>query len=528
VLVEDLRGTGGSQGELLPYAHAVDDGRATLDWIAAQPWSNGRVGTYGCSALGETQYVLARTQHPALRAMIPLGAGGAIGSAAGRYSYFGLWEGGVFELASGFGWFVDHGATTPAVPAAGVFDRAAALRQLPVAGLVARYRPGPNGYDAFLERPLADPGWHDLGYLDDTDVPRVPVLDITTWGDQTLGDTLAFHASLPAKYAALGITPPERHLVIAPGTHCHAADAGETGHFGEARVPNANEPYFEWYERWFDHWLRDRGPGLADLPPVQYYMINEARWLSAPSWPPPESRVARWYLDGAGHANGSAGDGHLGPEIPEAVAVDAFVDDPDDPVPSLGGPICCTGNAHEPSGPHDQRSVESRQDVLVYTSAPLGKPLRIAGPLRAHLVVSSSAPDTDIVVRLTDVSPDGHSMSMQEGALRARYRGGIAHAEPLVPGRPVTLEVDLRAIAWRVPAGHRLRVDIAGTAFPRLERNLHGGTDNDRESKITRATNRVHHGGEMLSWIELPLLPESDGTGVRIVAAPASGDSRSE
>jgi hypothetical protein len=397
-----------------------------------------------------------------------------------------------------------------------------------VAGLVARYRPGPNGYDRFLALPLADPAWHDLGYLDDGDVPRMPVLDITTWGDQTLGDTLAFHASLPAKYAALGIAPPERHLVVAPGTHCHAMDAGETERFGELRVREAYQPYFEWYERWFDHWLRDRGPGLADLPPVMYYMINEARWLSAPSWPPPEARVARWYLDGAGHANGASGDGRLRPEAPQAAAADAFLDDPEDPVPSVGGPICCTGSEHDPAGPQDQRSVEARQDVLVYTSEPLGAPMRIAGPLRAHLVVSSTAPDTDIVARLVDVGPDGHALSMQEGALRARYRGGVARPVPLLPGQPVVLEVDMRAIGWQVAAGHRLRLDIAGSAFPRLERNLHTGGDNEREALGRRATSRIHHGGEMLSWIELPLLPEGDGVALRTGAVPASGASRSE
>jgi predicted acyl esterase len=218
--------------------------------------------------------------------MIPLGAGGAVGSAAGRYSYFGLFEGGVFELASGFGWFVEHGASDPRTPLARPFDIATALRDLPVADLVRRHRPGPNGYDDFLSMPLTDPKWHDLGYLDDSDAPTVPTLEVSTWGDQTVGDTLALDESLRRK--ASGAAPasaPERHLIVAPGTHCHSQETGESERFGELSVKNAAQPYFEMYERWFDFWVRDRGDGLAKMPAIRYYLIGEARWLDASRWP---------------------------------------------------------------------------------------------------------------------------------------------------------------------------------------------------------------------------------------------------
>jgi putative CocE/NonD family hydrolase len=520
VVVEDLRGTSGSEGTFLPYAHGVADGAATLDWIAAQPWSNGRVGSFGCSALGETQYLLARAGRPALRAMIPLGAGGVIGAAAGRTSYFGLYEGGIFELASGFGWFVENGAKDPKAPPLPAFDIAAALRELPVDSLVQRHRPVPNGYDDFMRLKLADPAWHDLGFLDDGDLPSVPTFEVTTWGDQTVGDTLAFDALLPARYAAAGRTPPERHLVIAPGTHCHHEETGLTGRFGDLAVANAEQPYFEWYERWFDHWLRDRGAGLADMPRVLYYMIGEQRWLAAPGWPPPEARTEHWYLDSGGHANSARGDGVLAPSRPASAAFDEYLHDPMDPVPSRGGPVCCTGNPADRAGPVDQADVESRRDVLVYTSAPLAAPLRIAGPLHAVLAVSSSAVDTDFVARLVDVAPDGRALNMQEGALRARYREGYAQPKPLVPNEVATLTVDMRAIAWTLPAGHRLRLDIASSSFPRLERNLGTGGDNASATRVVRARNRVHHGGERLSWIELPVLPA--GAGV-----PASAPARS-
>jgi putative CocE/NonD family hydrolase len=457
--------------------------------------------------------VLSRANHPALRAMIPLGAGGAVGSAAGRYSYFGLFEGGVFELASGFGWFVEHGASDPRTPLARPFDIATALRDLPVADLVRRHRPGPNGYDDFLSMPLTDPKWHDLGYLDDSDAPTVPTLEVSTWGDQTVGDTLALDESLRRK--ASGAAPasaPERHLIVAPGTHCHSQETGESERFGELSVKNAAQPYFEMYERWFDFWVRDRGDGLAKMPAIRYYLIGEARWLDASRWPPAETSLRRWYLDGAGHANSAGGDGALLRSPPTRLASDGYVDDPANPVPSRGGPACCTGQPEERPGPANQKDVESRADVLVYTSPVLDAPQRIAGPLHAVLTVSSSALDTDFVARLVDVFPDGRAISVQEGALRARYRDRAAKPSLLVPGEHVTLTVDMRSIAYSVAAGHRLRLDVASSSFPRLERNLHTGGDNAHDTHGVSAHNRVFHGPDAPSYVELPLLPAATAT----------------
>ena len=507
VLVEDLRGTGDSGGEFLPYRGDIEDGASTLDWIEAQAWSNGRVGTFGCSSLGETQYVLARAHHPALRAMIPLAAGGVIGSAAGRYSY-GLYEGGVFQLASGFGWFVENGVKNPRAPAAAPFDVASALRDLPVAELVRRQRPAPNAYDDYLRMPLADPAWHELGYVSDADRLSAPSLEITTWGDQTVGDTLA--TDLQMRQPVAGVPAPERHLIIAPGTHCHARETGESGRFGDIKVPHADAPWFEWYDRWFDHWLRDRGNGLAGMPAIHYYMLGEGRWLDAASWPPAEARLQRWYLDSGGHANGAAGDGMLSPAAPAHDARDEFAYDPQSPVPSRGGPVCCAGDPAVRAGPVDQKDVESRRDVLVYTSSPLTTPLRIAGPLRASLRFASSAVDTDVVARLVDVWPDGRAINIQEGALRARYRQGIAQPVPLVPGEAVTLSVDMRGIAYALPAGHRLRLDITSSSFPRLERNLNTGGDNARGTHGIVAHNEIRHGAEASSYVEMAALPASD------------------
>jgi uncharacterized protein len=493
VLVADMRGKHDSGGEFTPYRHSTQDGVSTLNWITQQPWSNGRVGTYGCSALGELQYVLARARHPAHRAMIALGAGGAAGSVAGRYSYFGVFEGGIPQLASAFGWFADHGEKRLSDKKPVPFDRAATLRKLPSGALMQQVSNEPNNFEDFMRTPLTDPWWNTLDYVSKNEVLTTPALVINTWGDQTLGETLA----LSQQHAG------EQHVVIAPGNHCQAEETGRTGQFGELKVPNAQQPYFDWYVQWFDHHLRDRGPGLSQLPAYLYYMMGEGSWLSASRWPPEQAQMQKVYLSSTQTAKSANGDGELLWNAPTTPGQDAYTYDPQNPVPSVGGPVCCTGMSDEHAGPSEQTRVESRSDVLVYTSAALTKPLRIAGPLKAHLRVASSAPDTDFTARLTHVWPNGRSTSIQEGALRARYREGIEKSTWLKPGVAVNLMIDMRDIAYTLPAGHRLRLQISSSNFPRLERNLNTGGNNHDETQGVIAKNQVFHGNMDTSFLEI-------------------------
>ncbi len=502
VLVQDVRGKFGSEGDdFVPWRHATADGVATLDWIARQPWSNGKVGTIGCSALGELQYALARANHPAHAAMIPMAAGGAAGDVAGHAGYFGAFEGGVFQLASAAGWFSKHGLKSDHGRWPESLGMAAALPTLPLLDVVERLRPGPNAYQDFLQTSLGDPRWRALDYISDDDRPRVPALVIDSWGDPSLSGTLAIAESVRRHSPAV-----QQHVVIAPGNHCEHELIAGMGHFGDLAVRNADRPYRQWYLAWFDHWLRGRGDGLAKLPPYQFFVLNEQRWLSATQWPPAEARMQPFYLGSGGRANGRDGDGVLATEAARDTRSDEYAYDPMRPVPSRGGPLCCTGDAAQRSGPVDQADVESREDVLVYTSAPLSAPLRIAGPLRAQLVVSSSAPDTDFVARLVHVWPDGRATNIQEGALRARYRDGVELPKPMTPGMRYVLDVPMRSIAYLVPRGHRLRLDVSSSSFPRLERNLNTGGRNYDESVPQNAVNRIYHGGDAVSFIELPVL----------------------
>lgn len=505
VLVQDVRGKYESEGEFVPWAHATEDGVDTLEWIVAQPWSNGRVGTFGCSALGELQYALARARHPAHRAMVAMGAGGAIGSLPGIDAHFGFFEGGVFQLASGYGWFLRHGARSPASDAAPNVDVRARLQELPVVDLVRRVHPVANAYEQYLSWPLSDPRWRGHGFVFEDDRLDVPVLDVNTWGDQTVHATLALAAHARSRP---GSAPVRHHVILAPGDHCELASDDGPRPFGELTVRNASQPYPRLFLRWFDHWLRDAKDDLDDLPAYHYHVIGEDRWFSSDRWPPQGVRIERWHLASERGAHGRTGDGQLRAATAPRPGEDEYVYDPLDPVPSRGGPWCCTGDPGLRAGPADQSDVESRKDVLVYTSAVLTRSLRIVGPLRLHLVVSSDAPDTDFVGRLVHVWPDGRATSIQEGALRARYRHGMGRPALMEPGRSYEMTVDLRAIAYLVPAGHRVRLQVTSSSFPRLERNLNtGARDHAAQTQLRIARNRVHYGPQG-SYLELPVLED--------------------
>lgn len=506
VMVQDLRGTGDSQGELLPWRDVAEDGAVTLDWIARQPWSTGRIGTFGCSGLGETQMVLGKLNHPTHRAIIASGAGGGVGSALGRGSYFGVYEGGVFQLASAFGWFADTGTKRPNAPPAKPFDTAAHLRDLPVSALVSQVRPAPNGYDDFVSTPLDDPQWARWGYLSDADRIDVPSLIINTWGDQTVGDALAWAEHMRRTHGAAGEAL--QKVVISAGNHCQHEETGTaTERFGELELRDAARPWKEWYLKWFDHWLAQRGNGLDDFPAYSYFMLMENRWYGASQWPPAEAQLQRWALGSDGRANAVGGNGRMATQPAHGADFDGYRYDPMNPVPSRGGPVCCTGDLHAKAGPVDQAEVESRDDVLVYTSAPVATDLRIAGPLRLHLSFSSNAPDTDIVARLTHVRPDGLSTNIQEGALRLSHRDGLSIAAPLRTDETYAVDVDMRSIAYMIPKGHRLRLQVTSSSFPRLERHLNGPGRNADATVARIALNRVHYGASGdASYLVLPVL----------------------
>lgn len=488
VVVQDMRGRYDSEGVWAPYPDEAGDGAATLDWIAGQDWSDGRVGTIGCSALGETQLMLATQRHPAHRAMIPMGAGGAIGTLDGAYGFFGFFEGGILNLASGFGWFVAAGGKTPDRMGKPPVDYAQGLATLPVRGAVARFRDDPTDYTAMLDH-FDDPAyWAQSGFIEAADRFATPFLIVDNWYDGARESLqLARHMR---ETGATGTA------LILPGLHCDLGGAFAAGAVGDMAVdPAQGQDFDALFLGFMDHHLK--GAPAPDLPPVRYYLMGEDRWMDADQWPPAGARTRTLYLDGATLA-----------EAPGAAGAWRFTSDPADPVPTIGGTICCTGDPDQRAGPLDQRPIEGRADLLVLTGPELAAPLRIVGPMRAHLTVSADVPDADLVVRLTDVAPDGTSLMIQESALRLRYRDGFDAPKLMVPGQTYAVTVDLRDIAYTVPAGHRLRLHVAGSSFPRLARNMQSGGNPYAEATPHPAEITVHTGPEARSRLELSILPD--------------------
>ena len=455
VLVQDMRGRYGSGGTFAPYPHEAADGAATLAWIAAKPWSNGKVGTIGCSALAESQVILAARHPPQLAAMIPIGAGGAIGTSAGTWGFFGLFQGGVFQLASGYGWFTRWGGKTPDHMDTGPIDYAKGLATLPLRDSVARTRSDPTDYEGLLDG-FSDPAFGaKSGFVADSDTFQTPALMVDTWYDPNVGSALALSAQMRR-------TAPDQHLLIGPGLHCELTDAFDAGLLGDLPVTGKPRPFDALFTAFMAQHLLGAPPPA--LPPYRFYVLGEDVWRDSQRWPPEGAAPVTFALTGESLTDGAS------------AGIRSFTSDPANPVPSVGGAICCTGDPASRAGPLDQRPVENRPDVLSYTSAPLTAPLRIAGPISATLTVTTDVPDTDLVLTLTDVFPDGRSLMIQTGAQRLRYRTGYATPTLMTPGTPATVTVSLLDIAWLVRPGHRLRLDVAGTSFPRLARNLNGGS----------------------------------------------------
>lgn len=499
VVVQDLRGRYGSEGTFAPYAHVVDDGSATLDWIAAQPWSNGKVATAGCSALGEVQLMQAKAQNPHLRTMIAEGAGGAIGTGGASQAYFGLFEGGIPNLTAAYGWFSFAGGKTPdKMQAAGV-DPALVIDQLPSGTLVSRHRADPTDYEDFLAR-FDDPAyWAALGYLTAQDQFAAPALHVNSWHDIAVRGTFEA-AALLRKNATTEAARDHQHVLIGPGLHCAFDAPFITGSVGDLEIERESKlDYGTIYADWLDHWLRD-GP-MPTLAQYTYFVIGANRWDRSDRWPPADVIPQRW---------------HLGPATltrdPAPTGSATYLYDPENPTPSIGGPICCTGGLALREGPIDQKPNAARADVLGFASAPLDAPLTIVGDVRADIAFSSDAPDTDLVAILLDIARDGTMLAIQQGALRLRYRDGFDAPAPLLtPGEIVTANVTFAPIAYELEAGHRIGLHLSSASFPRLERNLNTAGPNHLAVTPRIATNSVHFGGPKGSVLILPIQPDAHG-----------------
>lgn len=504
VVVQDVRGRFDSEGRYeSPYWTAGRDGYDTIDWIVSQPWSTKKVGTFGCSYLGETQIILAAENHPNHIAMIASGAGGAIGKAKDSYGYFGVFENGVLNLASGLGWFTAETAKAFKIPTRpDTYEERIRtyMDHLPISKMAEKIVPYETSFNDIISHPLTDPWWDEQGSIDSSDEFSAATLHINDWFDQTAHDTfrLAEHMADNARHPRAK----SQHVVIAPGVHC-GADKLKPGEvtIGEMSFKYIAKDFGQLYIDWFDHWLKDKRKKLP--PRFEYYSIHSDQWVTSAKWPPSSTSNQRYYL---------LPDHHLANGPPESNgslafqrAYEEFTYDPRDPVPTMGGPICCTYRPQDKPGPFDQTPLKSRQDVLVYSSEVLMEDKELIGNVKVVLFVSTDAHDTDFTVKLVDHYPDERAFNLQDGIVRLRYRNGIKNPRLVEPGHIYRIELEMRPIAYRFKKGHRIEFHVSSSNFPRLARNLNTGKDEYSDSEIFVATNRVYLSGENHSYVELPI-----------------------
>jgi len=523
-IIQNERGKFFSEGEWEILGFPRTDGYDALTWIAEQEWSNGNVGTIGCSSSAEWQLALAAVDHPAHAAMVPMASGAGIGRVGEFYEQGNWYRGGVYQMLFGVWLYSVQNTQRPTFPTdisredmtrlSNYFDLAPdmpdvdwekEIRHLPLEEMISNVD-GPKGMFAdFIRRTPTDPAWYEGGLYQDNEPWGVPSLWMNSWYDVSIGPNLElFNTAIDN--AVDSEVAENQYNVIAPVAHCSFWRAKEDTIVGERSMGDARFEYYDLIFDFFDNRLKGEDNGFAaKTPKVRYYTMGLNKWQEAESWPPPGVETKTIYLGGEGAANSLYGDGRLTWEPAATAGSDTFPYDPKTPVPSLGGGVCCTGGAVRP-GSFDQRHNETRHDVLVYTSEPLEEGIEVTGKIGVTLYVSSDAKDTDFTVKLVDVHPDGTAYNIDETIQRARYREGYDRQVMMESGTVYELEVSpMTTSAW-FEAGHRIRVEISSSNFPRFARNLNTGGNNFDESEGVVAHNTVHHSAEYPSQVRLPVV----------------------
>ncbi len=515
VVVQDTRGRFKSEGDWIPFVVEGPDGYDTVEWAAVQPWSDGKVGIYGSSYNGITVLQAAVAAPPHLEACVAYMTGA---NCHDSWTY----SGGAFELGFNLWWAV-HQAWDQmgrlGLDASGIAEASEGLAQvmtdpwsvvghLPLSDAPA-LRGGLAPYWAeWLEHPSYDEYWRELDAAARAAEISAPVLHISGWydgflrGHLDLNDALTRHPDERLRESHEFVIGPWDHMAYLGlrKTASGERDFGPIAASGPSVITDLSLD-------WFDRWLGEKREPLTG-PRVRYFQMGENAWRQADHWPPPHTEQ-RLYLHSGGRANTRFGDGVLAGEPAAAEPPDSYIYDPDDPVPTLGGRSMAP--SWSDAGVQDQAELETRTDVLVYTSAHLGAPLRIAGPVSLSLFASSNARDTDFTAKLVDVEPSGYCAPIAEGILRARYRNGREHEELLVPGEVVELNIDLLAVAHTFDTGHRLRLEVSSSNFPKYDRNPNSEVNpvRARPEDLRAAVQHVLHDAEHASYLSLPVVKEA-------------------
>lgn len=507
----------------------LSDGDEEITWITKQPWSNGRVGPTGCSSTAEWQGAVVALNNPGLAAFNVRGFGAGVGRVGPYYEQGNWYRGGAIQMLFIDWLYGNQKPQRPLFPAtasqedlvrlsrfwdlaahAPTVDWAKAFWTLPEQdllkavggpkGIFADSMPVPTG-GAMIRRTPNDPAWYRGGLFHDNMRINVPGLWYMSWYDVSIGPNLEMYNIV--RRSARGEAANQQWAVIAPVGHC-AYTRGITEHtvVGERDMGDPHLDYEGMMYAFFDRFLKGApSPGLDSLPKVRYYTMGRNVWNASDTWPPRGAQPLTFFLTSGGKANTLNGDGALAAKPPAGDKPDEFTYDPMHPVMSHGGNVCCQGNAVT-AGAFDQRTMEERPDVLVYTSEPFREALEVSGPITPTLYVSSDAKDTDFSVKVIDVLPDGRAYNLDESIQRMRYRDG--YDKPLAwmaPGKVYKVTLQPLNTSNYFDVGHRLRIEVSSSNFPRFDRNLNTGGNNYDEATGVVAHNVVHHSKQYPSQV---------------------------
>lgn len=353
----------------------------------------------------------------------------------------------------------------------------------------------------WLAHPSYDDYWKRVSIEEHFSQITVPIFHIGGWYDIFLGGTLRNYVGIKTHGGSAAARHGQRMIVIVGGHIRTGRRIGEVD-FGPESVVNEDDLAL----RWYDDLLKGVKNGLESEKPVKLFVMGKNAWREEDDWPLARARSMRFYLHSRGAANSVSGDGTLSTSLPLSENADLYIYDPADPVPTHGGPVCCD-MVRLPAGAADQRSIEARPDVLVYSTEPFQKNVEVTGPVSVELYASSSAVDTDFTGKLVDVWPNGYAQNLTEGILRARYRNSPERAELMTPGRTYKLTIDLWATSNVFLKGHRLRLEISSSNFPRFDRNLNTGQDVSLGARWVKATNTILHDNGNPSAVVLQVIP---------------------
>ena len=504
VVIQDVRGRYTSEGEWYTFKHETEDGYDTVEWAAALPHASGKVGMFSGSYVGATQMLAAIGHPPHLAGICPV-------VTASNYHENWTYQGGAFEQ-----WFNESWTSALAQDSANRELRRATnamvgstvlpLTQYPVFnvkaadGAALTRELAPYFLD-WLAHPNYDSYWKQWSIEENFGSIQVPALMIAAWYDIFQGGSIRNYLGIKSH----GGTDAARNgtqLVVAIGGHSGWSRKVGDVDFGPDAPFDENTITLDWY----DYLFKGKQNQFANGKPVKIFVMGENKWRDEASWPLERAKETRYYMHSDGKANSATGAGSLTTAAGSKESADSYVYDPADPVPTVGGPLCCD-SAHLPGGPRDQKEVESRQDVLVYSTPPLDEDTEVTGPITLDLFAKSSAVDTDFTGKLVDVGPDGFAQNLTEGILRARYRESTSEATPIMPGKVYEYKVDLWSTSNVFLKGHRIRVEVSSSNFPRFDRNLNTGKSAAESSELVKATNTILHDSQHPSALVLPVVP---------------------